>query len=156
MGFKVNLFITSVASYGIAFLNLPCFLLTLTLIGFCLAYSYWKNWKYLAKVPGGKSISVRGFFENSYENFYETLLKLWKQHGRDKFVVWIGFERAVVLSKFHDVKVRENFAGTKYFCGKFWSNFGEFLEQIFQIFGLKFQFFGKFLKFFGKFFKFLG
>lgn len=105
MGLKVNIFVAFVAFYSIAYFNQPCFFLMLTLIGFNLLYNYWKNWQYLVKIPGGKGISLRGFFENSSKKFYENLQRLWVQYGKDKFVIWIGFERFVAVSKYNDVKV---------------------------------------------------
>lgn len=105
MGFKVNLFTAFVAVVGIAFCNPSCLFLTLGLVVLTLLYNYWKNWQYMMKLPGGKGISLRGFFENSSSDFYKNMKKLWINYGKDKFVVWIGFERFVAVSKYEDVKV---------------------------------------------------
>ncbi|CAG9811695.1 unnamed protein product [Chironomus riparius] len=104
MGLKVNLFTTFAAIIGIAFYNPSCLFLTFGLTVLTILYNYWKNWQYLMKLPGGKRISVRGLFENSSSEFYENMKKLWIKHGKDKFVVWIGFERFVTVSKYEDVK----------------------------------------------------
>ncbi|XP_070508441.1 cytochrome P450 4e3-like [Chironomus tepperi] len=104
MGFKVNLFTTFIAIIGIAFYNTSCLFLTLALTVLTVLYSYWKNWRYMTKLPGGKGISIKGFFENSSSEFYKSMKKLWIKYGHDKFVVWIGFERFVTVSKYEDVK----------------------------------------------------
>jgi hypothetical protein len=103
MGLKVNLFVTIVAV--LAFFNSNFFYLLVTTFGLTYLYNYWKDWKFIEKFPGGRGISLRGFVENSPRRFYENLRGLWEKHGRDKFVVWVGFERFVVVSKFDDVKV---------------------------------------------------
>jgi hypothetical protein len=105
MGFKVNLFTAFIATIGVAFYNTSCLFLTLTLLILTVLYNYWKNWQFMMKLPGGKGISIRGFFENSSSEFYKNLKNLWIKYGKDKFVVWIGFERFVTVSKYEDVKV---------------------------------------------------
>ena len=108
MGVKANAFVVA-AAVG-AYYNVLNFIeIFVASLGLVVLYNYWKNWKYLVKFPGGKGISVRGLFENSKSGFYAKVKKLWKEHGKDKFVIWIGLERFVAVSKIDDVKVNKYF-----------------------------------------------
>ncbi|KAG5666546.1 hypothetical protein PVAND_014564 [Polypedilum vanderplanki] len=106
MGLKVNLFMAFFAVLG--FYNLPSFFFFLIYFCLMILYNYWKNWQFLSKFPGGKKISLSGIFLNSPNEFYDYVEKLWNNYGKDKFVLWIGFERIVAVSKLDDIKVSKN------------------------------------------------
>jgi hypothetical protein len=83
--------------------------LGLILLGFTLLYKNFKVWKFTGRFPGKNfAPNFNNLFANSAESFNNDLKKLWIQHGRDKFVTWIGFERYVAVSKFEDIQVRND------------------------------------------------
>lgn len=106
MGFKVNSFVLVLAAYAIPYKNYSCQLLVFTSTVFILIHQYWKTWKFIEKFPGGRTLPIaRRFLENSSSGFYAELKQQWRKYGCDKFVMWIGFERFVTVSKWCDVKV---------------------------------------------------
>jgi hypothetical protein len=109
MGLKVNIFLTYCLFHGVLLSSFNVKALGLILLGFTLLYKNFKVWKFTGRFPGKNLVpNFNNLFANSTESFHSDLKKLWIQHGRDKFVTWIGFERYVAVSKFDDIQVRND------------------------------------------------
>lgn len=106
MGMKVNIFLTSCFAYGLVLSSFNVISLFLVLAGFTVLYKNFKVWQFTGKFPGRNfTPELRTFLGNTAANFHRELDDLWMKYGRDKFVVWIGFERFITVSKMNDVKV---------------------------------------------------
>lgn len=114
MGLKVNIFLAFCLAYGVALSNLNMTSLAIVLAGFVMLYKNFKVWQFTGKFPGRNfTPDLRTFFGNTAANFQHELDDLWMKYGRDKFIVWIGFERFITVSKMSDVKVRGAFVNAR-------------------------------------------
>ncbi|CRL08036.1 CLUMA_CG020963, isoform A [Clunio marinus] len=106
MGFKVNTFAFSSLFIGMLLPGYNMKSLFLILGAFILIYMNFKVWKYTRKFPGRNYFlpEWNTFFAYNSFTFHNELFKKWLNFGRDKFIIWIGFERYLTLSKLRDVK----------------------------------------------------
>ena len=109
MGLKVNILLVYCFIHGVLFCSFNIIALFTILFGFTIVYKNFKVWQFTGKFPGNNfTPNFKSLFNNSAESFHLQLQELYENHGKDKFITWIGFERYIAVSRAKDIQVSFN------------------------------------------------